>query len=420
MKIIRIVLLTLVAAAAAGRLRAQDYRTFDDEYNDVRARKLLRIGPLRLMPTLRLYDLGYDSNVYYTNVEGDVVADTRATISPEVKAYWLLGSSLMLSCVENPEYVYYVHERPLRAFTNSFAPAARLILFRRFALSGDYHFSEHSRRSTSEFESPITDTRKGVNAAVFFETPRGSAVGVRGTQDDFDYSTKEMSGEEFYYARTLNRRERSAAGEFYYRVFTQSYLVASAGYNEYTFAFPESRWRDATSWQAAGGIRFPLLGRAKGQVTLGYKSFTPKDRARKSFSGLIANTDVTFRVGRFGFGLGYVRDNFFSYYESAYYYIEDRFRGALSFYLLPFLRVDGSYQTGSLFYPEPQTIWYGGEPSVLTGRKDVNRTAAVGLAVRVVGNTGIGVSYNFYRRTSNAPGFDIDRNFIGAYVTYEF
>ncbi len=33
---------------------------------------------------------------------------------------------------------------------------------------------------------------------------------------------------------------------------------------------------------------------------------------------------------------------------------------------------------------------------------------------------GLGLNYNFYKRTSNAPGFDVRRNFVGAYVTYEF
>jgi hypothetical protein len=71
-------------------------------------------------------------------------------------------------------------------------------------------------------------------------------------------------------------------------------------------------------------------------------------------------------------------------------------------------------------YPEPQEVWYGGEMFVIDRREDVHRTFSVGPVVRVVGTVGLGLTYNFYRRTSNAPGFNVRRNFVGAFLTYEF
>lgn len=62
----------------------------------------------------------------------------------------------------------------------------------------------------------------------------------------------------------------------------------------------------------------------------------------------------------------------------------------------------------------------GGGSVIVEHREDVYRTFSVGPVVRVAGAVGLGLTYNFYRRTSNAPGFNVRRNFVGAFLTYEF
>jgi hypothetical protein len=57
---------------------------------------------------------------------------------------------------------------------------------------------------------------------------------------------------------------------------------------------------------------------------------------------------------------------------------------------------------------------------VVDRREDVHSTFSAGPVVRVAGTVGLGLTYNFYKRTSNAPGFDVRRNFVGAFLTYEF
>jgi hypothetical protein len=412
-RMITLAVTCLILLGAAAGLHAQSYRTFQDEYTDVRDRNLMRFGPLRILPTFRLTEVGYDTNVYYRDQEASPVADYTATLSPEIKGFWLVGSSMILSITENPEYVFFLNETPLRAFTNSFSPAARILLFRRIAVSGDYHVQKHTRRAYSEFEGPVTDTRTGWAGHVFFETPRGTAIGVSGSEDEYRYTGLGPSEVPTDFALALDRKERAAVFEFYYRVFSQSYLFAGAGYSDFTFLNPDSSWRDAWSTRAYGGIRFPLAGRARGTVCLGYKRFVPRSPDRRSFAGLTADTDVFLRLGRVALSGAYARDNYFSSYE-------DRFRGGLSLYLFPFLRLEGSFQSGAWRYPEPQEVWYQGGYVLLDSRKDATRNLAAGIAFRISGHTGLGLSYNFYRRRSNAPGFDINRRFFGAYVAHDF
>jgi len=420
MKRYEILALAVVLAASAGRLAAQTYRTFAEEYDEVQAKTGIRLGPLKVLPTFRLANVGHDSNVYYADKQDQAVADYTGTLSPEVKGYWLLGSSALVSVTENPEWNFYLKEKDLRTLVNSFVPAVRLFLLRRLALSGDYHFLEHLQPATSELGTPVRDLRKGWSAHLFFETPRGTAIGISGSLDDYTYNNPGPPAPQDEISRTLDHRERTAAFEFYYRVFSRSSIFATAGATDYNFLDPASSWRNARSYQTYGGFRFPLLGRARGTIALGYKKFIPRAEGQKSFSGLVADTDVALRTGRVGLSFAYTRDNYFSYIDTAYYYIEDRVRGGLAFYILPFLRLEGSCQLGALAYPETQEVWFHGVPTMVADRRDMNRVFSTGLAVRITGNTGLSISYNFYRRTSNAPGFDIDRNFIGAALAYDF
>ena len=89
------------------RLSGQSYQNFREEYDGIRERARLRLGPLRVIPVFRLSDVGYDSNVYFREEGSEVVSDFTATFSPEARGYWLLGSSVIMSVMENPEYLFY-------------------------------------------------------------------------------------------------------------------------------------------------------------------------------------------------------------------------------------------------------------------------------------------------------------------------
>jgi len=412
--------LALCLAVTAGRLSGQTYRTFDDDYKGIQARTGFLMGPIKMVPSLLAANIGYDSNVLYRTAEDDPVSDTVATIAPRIQAFWLLGRSVILSFTDVPAYYHYVHEESLRTLSNSAVPAARILLGR-LSLSGDYHVLNDQKRGSSEISEPVLNTQEGWNARVFFETPRGTALGLSGSADDFRFRTAGSELPFDSYARTLDRRERTLALEFYYRVFNRSHLFVTAGASDYVFLHPTSAWRDADSQQVYGGIRFPLAGQAaRGTVALGYKRFVPRTAEREEFSGLVADTDVVFRTGRFGFTVAYKRDNSFSYIDTAYYFIEDRFRTGLTFYVFQFLRLEAGWQAATWSYPEPYTVLIDGQPVVIEDRRDQVRIFTAGLAVRIAGSVGFGVNYNFYRRRSNAPGFDIDRNYLGASLAYDF
>ena len=409
----------LVVLLAGVRLSGQSYRSFRDEFDAIQQTKL-RFGPLRLVPVIRIYDVGYDSNVYFADEGSPAVADATATLSPEIRAYWLLGRSIILSATENPEFVAHARETALRSFSNSFSASLRGLALRRFSLAAEVHDLSHVRRSLSELGRRIRDTVSGATGSLFFETPRGTAIGVSGGVDDLRYLDVASGDPDDIYGRSLDRREIAAGFEVYYRIFSRSHFFSTVMWRSYDFRYPESAWRDASSIEASGGVRFPLAGWARGTVRFGWKSFRPDSPDERPFSGLVAGTDVFLRLGRVALTLGLDRDNAFSYIESAYYYVDTAARAGLSLYLFRSFRLDASVAYETMAYPEPQEIGVGGVPVIVERREDAQRTFSAGPVVRISGTVGLGLTFNVYRRTSNAPGFNIRRNFVGAFVTYEF
>ena len=413
------VAVTLIAVSWTSA-SGQTHRNFRDELDEIMARAKLRIGPLRILPKLQLQNLGYDNNVYFRSPEEGPVGDYTVTLSPEIKTYLLLGRSLLLSFTENPEYLYFAKQDRLRTFTNSYAPSLRLNLFNRLSLSGEYHSQKHLRRAFSEFSTLVTDTTRGSAASFFYETPRGTSIGLSFLVDRFAYEDIVLPDREVLFSRSLNRKETTGNVELYYPIYSESTFFAKVGSTRYVFDHPSSRWRDSRSVQASVGLRFPLMGRARGKISLGYKRFVPGSEERVGFSGLVADTDLDFRLGRFGFRFGLGRDNQFSYLEDVFYYVEDRTSSGLSFRLTRRFRLDYDFRYGALKYPEPFPIYVPEAGPLEIARRDVHRTHSIGFAFFFLRKTGIQLSYNIFERTSNVPRFDRKRNFVGLSLTQDF
>jgi hypothetical protein len=226
--------------------------------------------------------------------------------------------------------------------------------------------------------------------------------------------------EEIYLSLDLNRRERGGNIELYYRIFSKSFLFFTAGYTDYEFEYAQSSWRDSYSYQIYTGIRFPLLGKISGILSLGYKRLTPRETGRTGFSGLVGNTSLNFRLWRFGFSLSYHRDCHFSYGTNNIYFNEDRYGAGVSYYLTRFLRVDYGLNYARTHYPVPMSVRMpdGSYEEII--RNDRYRNHSVGLVFRIIENTGIGFMVNFWERESNYYRENRQRLFIGGYVTYEF
>jgi len=399
---------------------AQGYRTFRWEQEQIIKRAKWRIGPFRLFPTINFRDIGYDGNVYYQREEDNPISDYTATFSPQAKVYLLFRNFLILSLTENPEYVYYFKQKRERRWNNTISPEIKFLFLNRFVISGRYSYRNRRRRASSEFDVRANELRESYRGSLFYETARRTSFGISASLEKISYEDITLPGEEIYLSRLLNREERGGNLEFYYRIFSENFFFISGGYTEYKFEHIQSRWRDSYSYQAYSGIRFPLFGKIRGTLSLGYKKLLPRREDKISFSGLVGSTSLDFRLGRFGFRFQYNRDCYFSYWTNSMYFIEDRYGGGISFYLTKFLRLDYNFSYGEANYPELMPLRMPDGRYEELKRKDIYRIQTAGFVFRIIRNTGIGLMVNFWERESNYYWASRNRRFIGGYVTYEF
>lgn len=398
----------------------QSYRTFRWEMEQIIEQTKLHIGPFRIYPTLQLKDIGYDDNVYYQREDDEPVSDFTSTISPILRVNLIYRNSLILSLTENPEYVFYFKQKRERRWNNTLTPEFRLLILKRFVLSGSYSYSNRRWRATSEFDIRANELRESLEGSLFYETARGTSFGISASLQKISYEDITLPGQEIYLSRFLNREERGGNLEFYYRFFSELFFFIKTGYTEYNFEDPTSQWRNSQSYQALAGIRFPLMSRLRGTFSLGYKRLVPQREDKKTFSGLFGNTSLDFRIGRFNFNVSYNRNNYFSYWTESVYFIDDSYGAGISFYLTSFLRLDYYYLYGMSRYPELTTVFFPEKGFKELKRKDNYQTHRMGLVFRVIRNTGIGIMANFWERSSNYYFENRKRTFIGGYVTYAF
>lgn len=398
----------------------QTYQSFRSEQQQITERSRWRVGLFYIHPSIQFRGIGYDNNVYYQTEENNLTSDYTATISPEVKAYLLFRNWLILSFSENPEYIYFLKESRERSFNNSYSSGMKLLLLQRFVFSGNYHFRKTRRRATSEFNNRVSERIRGYNGGVFFETVRQTSIGVSGSITNISYEDIEAAEDEVAYSRALNREEKSAHFEFYYRIFPESNFFLSGGYTEYKFEAIESRLRDSESYQIYSGVRFPLLGRIRGTLSFGYKKLVPNDKEKKSFSGFSASTNLEARIGRFNLNIQLERDPHFSYLAGNVYFVEGRVGLGLSFYLTQFLRLDYGYSYSRSNYPEEtQMISPDGSQERII-RRNIHQSHSAGLVIRIVENTGIGFGIDYWERESSFIGESRNRMFVGGYLTFDF
>jgi len=415
------ILLLSLLLVSSGMVYGQGHRPFESLWQSVLNQTVWRVGPFHLVPRIKLNNIGYDANVYREREENEPITDYTATFSPEVTAYLLVGHSIILSFRENPEYVYYLNTERERRWNHIYSPEIRWQILNRFVLGGKYDYSNRRYRFSSEVDFRVNVQTKKYEGSLFYETARQTSLGVRYSYERFTLQDVDIQEAEYAFFSRLSRDESTVSGEFYYQILSDSYFFLKGGFTQYRFLDVEAAWRDSDSNQAYVGLQFPLLGRMRGTLSLGYKSFMPLEEEREDFSGLVGNADLEYRLQRFRFRLGYARDSRFSYWTEALYYIENQIRAGVSFYVTSSLRLDYDYRYGDNDYLE-EVYWRGPEGDlILTQRQDIYTTHTAGISVRVYRSIGIGINLNYWKRETNVYYYG-DRYwwFVGGSLVYDF
>ncbi|MFO7979923.1 MAG: outer membrane beta-barrel protein [Candidatus Aminicenantes bacterium] len=419
-RLILFILFIGIILISSGWVYGQGHQPFESQWQSVLNQTVWRVGPFYLVPRIKLNNIGYDANVYREREEDEPITDYTATFSPELTAYLLVGHSIILSFRENPEYVFYLNTERERRWNHIYSPEIRWKILNRFVLGGKYEYSNRRFRFSSEVDFRVNTFVKKYEGSLFYETGRQSSLGVRYSHQNFTYQDVDIPEADYPFFSRLSRDEDEISGELYYQVLSDSFFFIRGGYTQYRFLEVEAAWRDSDSSQVYAGLQFPLLGRMRGNLSLGYKSFMPLAEDRDDFSGLVGEADLEYRMRLFRLRAGYTRDSRFSYWTEALYFIENRIKGGLSFYLSPSLRLDYDYTYGENDYLE-EVFWRGPEGElILTQRQDIYTSHTLGVAVRVLRDIGIALNLNYWKRDTNIYYGTRYWWFVGGSLVYDF
>ena len=414
----KLVIALLISISFARLASAQGYQTFRAQLDSIRTRATWSVGPFRILPSLQL-NAGYDDNIYGTFGDRAAVADYTASVSLPINVYLPFRDWLILSFSDSPQYDYFFDLDKERAFNNSYSAGFRMLLFDRFVVSGAHGVSRTKFRQFSEIDRRIFQEVRSSSGSIFLETARGSSLGFSGSIRQYAYEDVTLEGAEIPLSSALDREEREGRVEFYYPIFTDSSFFINGGYSEYNFVNPQGSFRDSYAYQINSGISFPLFGRARGTLSLGYKKLIPRDKDLKGFSGPMGNTSVEFRMGRFNLRIRYIRDIPFSY-GSTIFYISNYYGAGLSFYLSSLIRMDYDFSYGGGRYPEATVIILPDSSREEVDRNDIYRTHSASIVFRIIRNTGLGLSAVYSERKSSYYLYDSNRFTVGIFLTYDF
>jgi hypothetical protein len=386
-----------MAAALSGQ-------TFEQRVDDVVARARYKIGPFRIQPVLEFSQLGWVSNIYGGAQAEQLISDFLITPSPKLNVYFILKRRLILSFTENPEYHFYFKSHRFNHFTNNYWAELSFPFFGSLIISAGYFFQDQRSLAVAEVDRLVESVNQGVRTEVSYQTGRRISFTLTGLFSRLEYADfLSPEGSPDQLGPSLNRVEYNGLLEARYQAFTSSVFFIQTGYGQDLFQEETAGWKDSESIRFLFGFRLPSQGRLSGSLAAGFRKLLNLDRSAKDYSGFIANTQLSYRLGgATSLSLSYYRDLVFSYLPNVLYYISDSINTALTVNISRFLAVQAGGSYSLLRYSgrrEPEEGGGGLSPG-LTGRY-FNFSA--GFSIPVLRGLRAGLSYHYWTRPTGVP-----------------
>lgn len=321
------VVVTFLLVAALGVARPSAAQTEDPS---ARANEApVRIGPLRLAPSIALTNFGIDTNVFNNAASEDPRRDFTFTMAPRTDAWlrvgrvWLMGSA-------DEAFVYYREFESERAANHRYSGTAR-VGFNRLAFAGRLNWASVRDRPGFEIDARSQRKEKGMLLAAAYRVGAKASVGARFDRQrvDFDKGAALFSGQNLQFE--LNRTMATSGLEVRYRLTPLTTVGVDAVLGRDRFEF--SPVRDADSTRVVATVALDPLALIKGTAAIGVRSFRPLSDDLADFNGLTALADLTYVVRSSRIGLQSIRDIQYSYDVDRPFYVQTGFSVSLTQHL---------------------------------------------------------------------------------------
>ncbi len=148
------------------------------------ARARLRLGPVRILPSVSVWNAGYDSNVYGTS--DNPVADWTFTINAGARFLVPFGPKFVFRADAFPQYTWY-HELTDRDQFGGVYNASLYGFFNRLTTEFAGNYSQQYNRYSSEVDSLVFETSKSAVARLELELSAKWSLFGRGEYQEVNY-----------------------------------------------------------------------------------------------------------------------------------------------------------------------------------------------------------------------------------------
>jgi hypothetical protein len=268
-----------------------------------------RFGSFSVSPSLRMTDVGWDSNVFNDSDEAARQSDTSAALSPVLEG-WYRSPRLRASLRGQWDYYYFRRLSSLRALDTDQAARIEVTLNRIMPfVSGTLVTTRH--RHTLEIDALAERRTDDLQAGAYVRLTAKTSVGVYGGRSHVKYGTGALfDGTDL--SQSLNHTGTRAGIGIRYAVtpLTTFNLDAVGGRDR----FERSPQRNSENIWITPSVEFKPFALISGRAAWGFRRVTFSDPTQPTFKGSVATVDLQYSFrNRTQFSVGFRRDLEYSY-----------------------------------------------------------------------------------------------------------
>ena len=281
---ISVIVATLaVVGGGAGSAHAQS--------EDPADRARFHVGPLALAPSIRLTNIGVDTNVFRENEIDGPDRDVMATASPSTSA-WLRLGRVRVSGYSQFDLIYFNRLAYLRAVDSENVGRVQVTV-NRFTpyVQGNRIVTRHRRNL--EIDAPIQRYDAGWTSGLGVRLTSKGSLDLQVQRHQYEYS-----GNTFYLgsdlALLLNRKVDTEGIGFRYELtpFTAVGIAVGRERNRFQFA----RDRDAESLRIRPAVEFKPFALVTGRAEIGVRRRRFVNSQIPDMTGLVANINLGYTL----------------------------------------------------------------------------------------------------------------------------
>lgn len=363
---------------------------------DPRADARVHLGPFYLTPSLRVEELGVDTNVFN---DAEQQQDFTFTVAPHAELRIPFGRRALITTLASTDLVYYHRFASERSLNPDVSVRGDLFL-NRLTLFAEPSYVNSRQRMNYELDARARRDERAatVGAQLRISSKSGVEVAARGVRIRFDADAT-VNGTSL--RETLNRESRQVSLTMRHAVtpFTTLVLRADAESNRFEVA----PLRDSDTVRVTPGVVFNPRALISGSAFVGVRRFETLTEDLEDFTGVVASATLAYTPGgATRVSVTVDRDVTYSYEPLQPYFVVDGYGLTVRRHIVGKVDVTAGAQRYTYSYRD---LLLPGAQSGDRGRVDITRVWSAEVGYRLGQSARVGFGAVYRERQSNSARF---------------